>query len=81
MSLQCGHSPKAVENCLEGLACANQKKPLQCGHSPKAVENPKTPIVNGQWPVNTPMDDVLQCGHSPKAVENAWAAPGCEAVR
>ncbi len=36
--LQCGHSPKAVENA----ACVGTQYSvmrLQCGHDPKAVEN------------------------------------------
>ncbi len=36
--LQCGHSPKAVENVLSSAGLTLDTA-LQCGHSPKAVEN------------------------------------------
>ncbi len=36
--LQCGHSPKAVENSAAG-GKSTREMTLQCGHSPKAVEN------------------------------------------
>ena len=38
LELQCGHSPKAVENRAKAIE-SNAVKMLQCGHSPKAVEN------------------------------------------
>ena len=37
--LQCGHSPKAVENDPASDASEGAGQSLQCGHSPKAVEN------------------------------------------
>ena len=38
-ALQCGHSPKAVENVSTAKTCLLRAVKLQCGHSPKAVEN------------------------------------------
>ena len=63
-TLQCGHSPKAVENLIHPGRSLSNSRELQCGHSPKAVENQMADQdSHGQRE--------LQCGHSPKAVENA----------
>ena len=63
-ALQCGHSPKAVENMPCWTAMTPAPGALQCGHSPKAVENVSTAKTCLLRAVK------LQCGHSPKAVEN-----------
>ena len=64
--LQCGHSPKAVENPrLRSLR--GGRGSLQCGHSPKAVENAQLSEFE--------LHASLQCGHSPKAVENQPVDP------
>ena len=39
VTLQCGHSPKAVENNRPRTLSGPVSTVLQCGHSPKAVEN------------------------------------------
>ncbi len=64
LELQCGHSPKAVENLQTAQFPVQPDSTLQCGHDPKAVEN-----LEFSQPGN-PKQQALQCGHSPKAVEN-----------
>ena len=70
LELQCGHSPKAVEN-IKQVGSNGLHWPLQCGHSPKAVEN----LDYIEYPRQV---CVLQCGHSPKAVENVDRQGHCD---
>ncbi len=67
--LQCGHSPKAVENQTTATQSGGATIPLQCGHARRLWRTGQRLIAG------TPIRRALQCGHSPKAVENTTHDP------
>ena len=62
--LQCGHSPKAVENIDHATASVVYAGRASMRPQPEG----RGELTSGG--IKSASQDALQCGHSPKAVEN-----------